>query len=360
MRSIGLALLVIFSITLLGSVRSAAAAPLGDCASETGFAGRTDVVFCEPWESSEWYLNGYVPSGSPKSRAKVNLTHLPYASIESRGCVAGKCLKVEMKQLVTGALTIHWPLRNAGLEPEQLYMRYYLKLGPSWNNDGCRSDNGKLLYVDSGGKFPGLADIREDNDPGGQCGFGGERGDGIRCWSHRMGFTKCTYGGSSTRMCETVAGAITRLHGYIYFYGQERATGTRGLWDNDPWGQSTGQGGSCRTEPTNLFCAVATNLGFLVRERWYSIEHFIKMNTPGKPDGVIRGWVDGKLAFEKTNMIWRLPGHQNLHVRTAWLDVYKGGSYGNCTDSDIWLDQMVLATDAPIGPLKAAPAAPAR
>lgn len=53
-------------------------------------------------------------------------------------------------------------------------------------------------------------------------------------------------------------------------------------------------------------------------------------------------------------MIFRLPGHHNLHVRTAWLDVYKGGSLGNCHDSDIWLDQMVLAKDAPIGPFKGA------
>ena len=362
MRSIVLALLVMVSITLFGSVPAAPAAPLGDCASATGLAGRTDIVFCEPWESAEWYQNGYVPSGSPRSRAPVNPTHIPYASIETNGCASGKCLKIRMKQFETTGLSIHWPLRSAGLEPERLYMRYYLKLGPTWNNDGCHNDNGRLVYMDSGGKFPGLADIREDNDPGGQCGFGGEgaEADGIRCWSHRTGFTKCVYGSFSTRMCETVPGAISRFFGYIYFHGQDRFTGNAGMWDSDPWGQSTGRGGSCRTEPTNLFCAVAKNLAFLVREPWYSLEQFIKMNTPGKADGVIRGWVDGKLAYEKTNMIFRLPGHQNLHVRTAWLDVYKGGTYGNCNDGDIWLDQMVLATNAPIGPLKAAPAAPAR
>jgi hypothetical protein len=355
-----LALLAIISITLLGSVGTAPAAPLGDCASEAGLAGRTDIVFCEAWESADWYQNGYVPSGSPASRAKVIPSHIPYASTETSGCASGKCLKIRMKQFETTGLSIHWPLRNAGLEPEQLYMRYYLKLGPTWTNDGCRNDNGKAVYVDSGGKFPGLADIREDNDPGGQCGFGGERADGIRCWSHRTGFTKCVYGSYSTRNCETVPGAISRYYGYIYFLGQEGRTGNPGYWDNDPWGQFTGRGGRCGTEPTNLACAVTKTLGFLVRERWYSLEHFIKMNTPGKADGVIRGWVDGKLAYEKTNMIFRRPGHQNLHVRTAWLDVYKGGLHGNCTDGDIWIDQMVLATDAPIGPLKAAPAAPAR
>lgn len=359
MRSIGLVLLVFLASALFGPVWAASGLPLGDCSLETGLVGRTDIVFCEPWDNDNWFQNGYVASGSPTSRTPVSPKHIPNASIETNGCASGKCLKVSMKQFEAGALSIYWPLRNAGLEPQQLYMRYYLKLGPTWNNDGCDNVDGKPVYIDSGGKFPGLADVREDNDPGGQCGFGGEPGDGVRCWSHRTGFTKCTVGSYSTRVCDTVPGAISRYYGYIYFYQQEGATGNSGLWDNDPWGQMTGRGGSCRTEPTNLFCAVAKNLGILVRERWYSLEQFIKMNTPGKADGVIRGWVDGKLAYEKTNMIFRVPGHENLHVRTAWLDVYKGGVYGNCNDSEIWLDQMVLATDSPIGPLKAAPTTPA-
>jgi hypothetical protein len=69
---------------------------------------------------------------------------------------------------------------------------------------------------------------------------------------------------------------------------------------------------------TNLFCPVDKNLGVLASERWYWLEQLIKINTRCKADGVIHGWVDGKLAYEKANMI----------------------------------DQMVLA---PIGPLKSLP-----
>jgi hypothetical protein len=96
------------------------------------------------------------------------------------------------------------------------------------------------------------------------------------------------------------------------------------------------------------------NAGVFVRGVWYAVGLFIQMNTPGAADGIIRGWIDGKLVYEKTNVIFRLPGHNTLHVRTAWLDVYKGGTKGNCQDSSIWLDQMVLATDAPIPPMPAA------
>jgi hypothetical protein len=77
---------------------------------------------------------------------------------------------------------------------------------------------------------------------------------------------------------------------------------------------------------------------------------YVKMNTPGRADGVVRGWVDGQLSYEKTNMIWRVVGHDNLHVRTIWLNVHAGGeSVGLCKSSAVYLDQMVAATDAPVG-----------
>ncbi len=74
------------------------------------------------------------------------------------------------------------------------------------------------------------------------------------------------------------------------------------------------------------------------------------MNTPGAADGEIRGWVDGNLSYEKTNMVWRYQGHKNLHVRTVWLNIHAGGEFvGLCETSHVYLDQMVVATDAPIG-----------
>jgi hypothetical protein len=62
----------------------------------------------------------------------------------------------------------------------------------------------------------------------------------------------------------------------------------------------------------------------------YSVEHLIAMNTPGRADGVILGWVD----------------------------IYKSAAPGKCADSDVWPDQMVLATDSPIGPIRSGAAQP--
>ena len=347
-RRIRLAAGTLIALGVLLAAPMAGASPLGDCSSEPALAGRADVVFCEPWEAGDWWQHGFAANSKVKDPSPAREQHVGNTSIETAGCVSGRCLKVQMKQYQTTAVTLHWPLANADLQPQQLYMRYYLKLGPTWNNDSCIEKDGKPVYYGQGGKLPGLADIREDLEATGQCGFGGHAGDGINCWSHRAGFRNCGGRGGSN-LCRSVDGGITRFLGYVYFPGQEGSTGSNALWDGDPWGQFTKGRGRCSV-PANLYCATS-NLGMLARERWYALEQFIKMNTPGRADGVIRGWVDGKLAYEKTNMVFRLPGHDNLHVRTAWLDVYKGGTYGNCNDSEIWLDQMVLATDAPIGPL---------
>ena len=49
-------------------------------------------------------------------------------------------------------------------------------------------------------------------------------------------------------------------------------------------------------------------------------------------------------------MVWRNPGHKDLHVRTVWLNIHAGGEFvGLCDASHVYLDQMVVATDAPIG-----------
>ena len=37
----------------------------------------------------------------------------------------------------------------------------------------------------------------------------------------------------------------------------------------------------------------------LETNRWYSIEQYLKLNTPGKHDGVLRAWAGGRLVLEK-------------------------------------------------------------
>ena len=178
-------------------------------------------------------------------------------------------------------------------------------------------------------------------------GNGSETADGINCWSMRAEFTHCY------RACTTKPGASMRFGSYLYFYQQEVGdgsfTGHNGNWDSNPSGGSTGKGGTCKTVPNNTVCGIGDG-GVLMNDRWYMIEMHVKMNTPGQADGIIEGKVDGVLSYQKKNMIFRIPGHDNLHIRTIWLDVFKGGTIGNLNDQQVYLDQMVAALDDWVGP----------
>lgn len=327
--------------TVVVSGSSSSVLPRGDCSKEGGLAGRSDIVFCESWERSDWWTVGYVRDGSKTNPQPATVDQVSQTSIVTTGCISGSCLKVNMPQGLTNSLGILWPFSNAGLSPQQLYLRYYIRLGPTW--DPYQSDG------TNGGKFPGVADVRTTADPSGQCGNGGDSSDGINCWSMRAVFANCLYtlNGSHNACADAGKPTATMRYGsYLYFPGQASATGSNGLWDSFP-NLSPNTGSNCQT-PSDVGCGLGVG-GMFLNDRWYQVEMFVKMNTPGQSDGIIRGWVDGVLSYEKTNMVFRLVGHDNLHVRNIWLNVYKGGVVGNATTSEIYLDQLVAATDAPIG-----------
>ncbi len=43
----------------------------------------------------------------------------------------------------------------------------------------------------------------------------------------------------------------------------------------------------------------------LARGRWVSLEQEVILNDPGKRNGVLRVWIDGKLQFRKTDLVFR-------------------------------------------------------
>lgn len=327
-----------------------------DCRNEEALAGRTDVVFCEPWETRDWWTHGYLKSASTtKPRAAV-AEDVERTAVVSSGCVSGSCLKVEMRKGQSGALAIHWPLARVKLRPEALYLRYHLRLESNFDPNLCTPDGESS---GNGGKFPGLADVR--TWPEEQCGNGGNFADGLSCWSMRAYFRNCQAGEGKVRQACRSTTAKTRFGSYFYYYRQDSFE-NMGIWDTEKWGQGYYDSpfGSCRVPRDVGGCGKGTG-GQLENGPWYAIEMYVKMNTPGQADGVVRGWVDGKLSYEKTNMIWRIPGHDNLHVRTVWLNVHAGGeAMGLCRASAVYLDQMVAATDGPVGPWQPATAGEGR
>jgi hypothetical protein len=94
--------------------------------------------------------------------------------------------------------------------------------------------------------------------------------------------------------------------------------------------------------------------GFVVRPdivpergRWYCYEYMVKANTPGKRDGRIALWLDGKLVADFPNMRLR-------DVDTLKIDRFGVGlfiSRNSIRANTKWYDDVVAATSY-IGPMK--------
>ncbi len=59
--------------------------------------------------------------------------------------------------------------------------------------------------------------------------------------------------------------------------------------------------------------------------QWYTIKQYVKMNTPGKSDGILEMYVDGKKTLSRTNVQFRLPG-KDVKVNGLAVHTYRGGS----------------------------------
>ncbi len=109
--------------------------------------------------------------------------------------------------------------------------------------------------------------------------------------------------------------------------------------------------------------------GILYANQWYCIESELRLNSvmdgwPGfRPDGELRVWIDGRLAFERTGMVFRaLPligeGYKRnairpcreLGVRGLWLNWFHGGTTPNVIDRTVFVTGLAWGQKY-IGPM---------
>ena len=65
----------------------------------------------------------------------------------------------------------------------------------------------------------------------------------------------------------------------------------------------------------------------LVKGTWNTIEMQIKLNTPGVKNGIMRGWLNGKLAIDITdNGDYRLSGDTDIKLNQIYMTSFFGGS----------------------------------
>jgi hypothetical protein len=178
-----------------------------------------------------------------------------------------------------------------------MFFRYYLRLGDDWNQT-----------VD-GGKLPGFSGTY------GKAGWGGRKVDGTDGWSARGSFGLAIPAGNP------LAG-LQPIGTYCYHAEMRDTYGDIWVWQRG-------------------------YRGFLEKNRWYCLEQQVKLNQPERNDGLLRAWVDGRLAFEKTDIRFRTVA--TLKIEQVWMNVYHGGTKPSPYDQHLFLDNVVIAREY-IGP----------
>jgi predicted amidohydrolase len=248
--------------------------------------GNRDVVAFVDFESDDWRKDW-----SGGQRATVSVVR----EDAERGFepLLGKALRIKVAKGGHYGASLQYRFKDrTGSEPEEIYFRYYLRLGSDW--DPAR-----------GGKIPGIGGTY------GRAGWGGRPSNGRNGRSARGQFNGRKDG-------------KTPIGFYCYHADMKGRYGSGWIWDKD-------------------------GLGYLENNRWYCIEQHVRMNTPGKNDGVLEGWVDGKLAFRKTDV--RMRDVPELKIECIWINVYHGGKWSAESDDHLYIDNVVIARRN-IGPIE--------
>lgn len=263
-------------------------------AQEPGLEGRTDIVLIDGFESADWY------TAWGRSEAPQN------TSIETDDAFGGSShLRVAVDAGGHYGTSFGYDFEDMGMAPPpEMYFRYTVRLGPTWTTEGG-----------GGGKLPGFGATHDT------AGWGGRVSDGTNGWSARMLFWQPASGRDT---------GATRIGYYAYHADMENMWGDNWYWSGGPIGAE----------------------GALEIGRWYQIECYVRTNTPGMNDGVLRGWVDGAMVYEKSDVKFR--DVERLHLERVWFDLYYGGSWTVPRDMYVDFDNVVIAHSY-IGPTTDAP-----
>jgi hypothetical protein len=101
------------------------------------------------------------------------------------------------------------------------------------------------------------------------------------------------------------------------------------------WGSS----GASGAEGADYFEPTALGAG-----TWHKVELWVRLNTPGQSNGVMRYWVDGTLRGEWTNISLRTSSILRLNGATVTA------SRGDGPAQSMWVDDVLVTRQRPGGP----------
>lgn len=277
--------------------------PSADAPAETGLAllyardedlkKDPNVLFFEGFESWFWKRNW--SDLSDESDYEIVKDQDPYGYWP----LQGHALRIRVAKGKQLGLNMSYRfLEKRQQEPEEIYFRYYLSLGADWQP------------IADGGKLPGLSGDY------GQAGWGGRRANGSNGWSMRSAFLELSGDRNNSLL-------PTQLATYAYHADMSTSYGDSWLWSHN-------------------------NFGLLENYRWYCIEQYVKLNTPGKNDGILRAWVNGKRVLDKRDIRFR--DTAQLKIERVWMNVFHGGTTASHQDQHLYIDNIVVAHQY-IGPM---------
>lgn len=264
---------------------------------DVGIESNPDVLFVERFEQSNFYQStkwGY--STLPSSWTAETL------SSDSNGFqpLSNKAYRVRINAGANYGTALELKTQKAlGYQPEELYFRYNLRFGSNFRDTA------------DGGKMPGLSGDTSI------AGNGGRETDGTNGWSLR---------GSFFNTKDPANPIYPRVLLGTYAYHADLGSTYGDHW---PW-QKNG-------------------LGLVEQNRWYSVEQYVKMNTVGQKNGILKVWIDGKLAYEMYNLNLRTVSGWPIYK--AWINHYYGGVGTPSHNLGMYIDNLVLAKKY-IGPMK--------
>jgi hypothetical protein len=232
----------------------------------------------------------------------------------------------------------------------RIFIRYYFRLGGPYKATKALRRHvyqaaNRIEWTTNAGKFGIGAD--HSTSWGGVSGTSG----GPNGWQMRHSWYDCDaeLGGPDE------GGWAAGYHLYDFYQNNPKGYnygGPDGTAQQERWGQRGGLG------------------GMLYAEKWYCIETELKLNTlnntaPGfLPDGELRTWIDGRLTYERTGMVFRngplpvlAPVHnqirpcRELGVKGLWLNWFHGGKTVATFDRTSFYTGLVYGTQY-IGPMK--------
>jgi len=207
-------------------------------------------------------------------------------------------LKVTIPEGEHRGMRMHfWMDEHFDTEPEAAAARFWINVPEEF--EFAETENG-------GGKLPGFQGTY------GECGAG-DLGPctGTDGWSARLGFQ---------RPESMYINADFGISYYLYHAQMDREH-TYPYGTSFPWqyGISFGE--------------------------WHQIDQYIQLNTPGESDGILRGWINDTLAFDRDGFRFREEDYDDIQIQEFINTVYFGGEWDSPIDNDLYFDELEIWID---------------